>query len=53
MLWAACCLGFFGFLRAGEFTVYSVFQPSIHMYVDDLEADSLVNPTCFEVHIKC
>ena len=42
MLWAACCLGFFGF-----------FQPSIHMTVADLQGDSLVNPTCFEVHIKC
>ena len=53
MLWAACCLGFFGFLRAGEFTVNSAFQPSIHMTIDDLQADSLVNPTCFKVHIKC
>jgi len=53
MLWAACCLGFFGFLRAGEFTVNSTFQPSIHMTVADLQADSLVNPTCFKVHIKC
>lgn len=31
----------------------SVFQPSIHMTVDDLQADWLVNPTCFKVHIKC
>lgn len=53
MLWAACCLGFFGFLRAGEFTVNSVFDPSTHMTVSDLQADSLVNPTCFKVHIKC
>ena len=53
MLWAACCLGFFGFLRAGEFTVNSVFQLSTHMTVDDLQADSLVNPACFKVHIKC
>ena len=43
MLWAACCLGFFGFLRAGEFTVNSASWPSIHMTVDDLQADSLVN----------
>ena len=53
MLWAACCLGFFSFLRAGEFTVNPAVQPSIHMTVDDLQADSLVNPTCFKVHIKC
>ena len=53
VLWTACCLGFFGFLRAGEFTVNSAFQPSIHMTVAYLQADSLVNPTCFKVHIKC
>ena len=45
MLWAA--LGFFGFLQAGELTVNSAFQPSIHMTVDDLQADSLVNPTFY------
>ena len=52
-LWAAYCLGFFDFLRVGEFTVNSAFQPSIHITVADLQADSLVNPTCFKVHIKC
>ena len=29
------------------------FQPSIHMTLADLQADSLLNPTCFRVHIKC
>ena len=53
MLWAACCLGFFGFLRAGEFTVNSAFNPATHMVVSDLQVDSLVDPTCLRVHIKC
>ena len=53
ILWTACCLGFSAFLRAGEFTVNSAFQPSIHVTVDDLQADSLENPTCFKVDIKC
>lgn len=53
MLWAACCLGFFGFLRAGEFTVNSSFDPSIHLSIGDIQADSLVNPSCFKVFIKC
>ena len=49
MLWAVCCLGFFGFLRAGEFTVNSVFDPNTQMTVDDLQADSLVHPSCLKV----
>ena len=49
MLWAACRLGFFGFLQAREITVnFSL----VSMTVDDLQTDSLVNPTCFKVHIK-
>ena len=44
MLWAACCLGFFGFLWAGEFTVNSTFEPSIHLTVQDLQVDAEVNP---------
>ena len=30
-------LGFFGFLRAGEFTVNSTFDPSIHLTVQDFQ----------------
>ena len=53
MLWATCCLGFFAFLRAGEFTVNSMFDPNIHLTVTDLQANSLLNPSCFKIHLKC
>ena len=53
MLWAACCLGFFGFLHAGEFTTNSPFDPNIHLGVSDVKADTLQDPTCFQIHIKC
>ena len=53
MLWAACCLGFFGFLRVGEFTTSRPFDPSIHLAVSDVQAHTLVNPTCFKIRIKC
>ena len=53
MLWAECCLAFFGFSCAGEFKVNSAFDPNTHMTVSDLQADSLVNPSCFKVCIKC
>ena len=52
MLWAACCLGFFGFLRAGEFTVNCAFDPSIHFTVQDLQVDAEVNPSSLRVHTK-
>ena len=52
MLWVACCLSFFSFLRAGEFTTNSPFDPSIHLTVGNVQADYLVDPTCFRVHIK-
>ena len=52
MLWAASCLGFFGFLRAGEFTVNSTFDPSIHLTVQDLQVDAEVNPSSLRVCIK-
>ena len=55
MFWAACCLGFFffGFLWAGEFTVNSPFNTSIHLSLQDLQLDSTSNPTCLCVHNKC
>ena len=53
MLWAACCLGFFGFLRAGEFPTTSPFDPNIHLGVSDVQADTFQAPTCFQIHIKC
>ena len=52
MLWAACCLGFFGFLWAGEFTVNSSFHPSIHLTVLDLQVDVELNPSSLRIHIK-
>jgi len=52
MLLAACCLRFFGFLRAGEFTVNSIFDPSIHLTVQDLQVDAEVNPSSLRVCIK-
>ena len=48
MLWAACCLSFFGFLCTGEFTTNSLFDPSIHLAVSDVQADYLVDPICFQ-----
>ena len=47
MLWAACCLGFFGFMRAGEFTATSVgdFDPSTSLCISDMSVDDRENPS--------
>ena len=52
--WAACMLGYFGFLRAAEFTVHNLasFSPAIHLSVADIAVDSLQSPACLRVRIK-
>ena len=54
MLWAACCLCFYGFLRAGEMTVQSdsSFDPSVNLVMDDIAIDNPANPTLVRVSIK-
>ena len=38
MIWAACCLGFFGFLRAGEMTVRT-YDASVQLSFTDIAVD--------------
>ena len=54
MFWAACCLGFFAFLRSGEFTLPSGmnFNPQFHLSPNDLKVDSLDTPTQLFITIK-
>ena len=53
MLWAAFCLGFFGFMRSGEFTCPSVdaFTPDM-LSADDVAVDSRERPSHITVHLK-
>ncbi|XP_062509098.1 uncharacterized protein LOC134185333 [Corticium candelabrum] len=54
MLWAAVCTGFFGFMRAGEFTVSFVaaFDASVHLAPQDVSIDSHVTPSVVCIHLK-
>ena len=54
MLWAACCVGFFGFLRAGEFTVSSnrEFDPSSALTLEDVAVDQHANPSMIQINLK-
>ena len=54
MLWAAACIGFFGFLRAGEFTVPSAeaYNPDTHLILSDIALDSHTSPSVVRVSIK-
>ena len=53
MLWAAFCLGFFGFLRAGEFTCPSQAALSSEMLmVGDVVIDSHENPSHMMIRLK-
>jgi len=54
MLWAACCLAFFGFLRVSEFTVPSKteYDTSCHLCPSDIAVDNRKYPRLFKVTIK-
>ena len=54
MLWAAACTGFFGFIRAGEFTVPSsqAYDPDVHLSLGDLAIDSHNAPSLIHLAIK-
>ena len=54
LIWAACCLCFFGFLRAGELTVpsSSEYDPGVHLNVGDLTLDNATQPSLVRVNIK-
>ena len=54
MFWAACCMGFFAFLRSAEFTVPSLsgFDPTVHLSPEDVATDSHTNPSVVVIKIK-
>ena len=54
MLWAACCMGFFGFMRAGEFSVTHVseFDPASSLCLGDIAVDRHQDPSVVQVRLK-
>ena len=54
MLWAAMCLCFYGFLRAGEAVapVDGKFNPSQHLSYADVAVDNVRQPSYLAVQIK-
>ena len=53
MLWAACCMGFFWFMLAGEFTARSAQEADQEtcLVVQDVAVDSHTNPSMVRVHL--
>lgn len=54
MMWAACCMAFFGFMRVSEFTIPSKagYDKSCHLSLSDIAVDSRQNPRLLKVTIK-
>ena len=53
MLWSACCLGFFAFLRSGEMTspLVNSFDPG-HLTPMDIVVDDLQSPSLIQILLK-
>ena len=54
MLWAACCVAFFGFLRIGEMSVpdNDSYDPAVHLSRQDIALDDASSPSVVRVRIK-
>ena len=54
MMWAACCIAFFGCLRCSEFTApnQTSYDPTIHLSYSDVVVDSKISPSMVFLHIK-
>ena len=54
IMWAACCLAFFGFLCCGEFTVptQAAYAPEEHLSLPDIAIDNRLSPSVVQVKIK-
>ena len=54
MLWATCCLAFFGFLCVSEFTVphEGSYDSSCHLSLQDIAIDNRDNPRLLQVILK-
>ena len=54
MIWAACCLGFFAFMRSGELTNTdnTAFDPALHLSPMDIVVDDTSNPSMLKSQVK-
>ena len=54
MLWATCCVGYFGFMRAGEFIVKNTgeFDQASALILEDVVVDRHENPAMIRIRLK-
>ena len=52
MLWAAFCLGFFGFMRACEFTFEDGQDSQTSLLASDVTTDSHLDPQILTIHFR-
>ena len=54
MMWAACCMAFFGFLRCSEFTAPSQedYDPYTYLSYYDIAVDNRTSPTLLTLQLK-
>ena len=54
LLWAACCLAFFGFMRAGELVAPATtsHDPCVHLCMADIAFDNPRAPAMLQVMVK-